>query len=202
MSKADSDAPSSSGKKETGADVAAAIPFWKRGSWSLWKPCLGIFLVGLGADFLTKIWAINALKPEWYGYRVPPEIAVQTPVVPIIPGFLRFVYAQNEGAAFSILYGHTTLLAFISLAATIGLIYFWRILPEKEIWGRVGTTLILSGAVGNMYDRFFRGYVVDFIDAYVVINNESWHWPTFNIADSCICVGAAILAWRLLAGKI
>ncbi|MCC5875155.1 MAG: signal peptidase II [Candidatus Sumerlaeia bacterium] len=180
----------------------AELPFWKRGYWSLWQASLGVFLFGLIADFVTKIWALQALKPEWYGYQVPPEIAAQTPVIDIIPGFLRFYYAQNEGAAFSILYGYTTLLAFISLAATIGLLWFWRVLPKGEVWGRIATAMILSGAVGNMYDRFFRGYVVDFIDAYVVLNEQAWHWPTFNIADSFICVGAAILAWRLITGKI
>lgn len=163
---------------------------------------LGVFLVGLVADLLTKLWAIHALRPDWWP-RPPSQAAWDArPEITIIPGFFRFVYAENEGAAFSILYGHVTLLALISLVASIGLIWFWYSLPAGEKWGRLATILILSGAVGNLFDRAFRGSVVDFIDVYIVLGGESHHWPTFNIADSCICVGAGILAWRLLAGKI
>jgi signal peptidase II len=178
------------------------VPAWKRGSWDLWPLSAGLFLFWLVADHATKLWAIRALKPEWHGYRVPPELEATRPIIDIIPGFLRFFYAENRGAAFSILYGQTFFLGIISLIATVGLIWFWRSLRPDEWWGRVATALILSGAVGNMIDRFGRGYVVDFIDAYVIWGTNSYHWPTFNIADSCICVGAVVLGWRLLMGKI
>lgn len=173
-------------QSKAGAPAAEEKPIPGRFAW--WKPSLALFLFWLVADHLTKWWAIMALKPEY----LPP------PVIDIIPGFLRLIYAENTGAAFSLLEGQTFLLGLISLAAIAGLCWFWYILPAEEVWGRAAVALVTSGAVGNMIDRFGRGYVVDFIDAYV----GQYHWPTFNIADSCICVGAAILAFRFLKGKI
>lgn len=172
------------------------------GGTALLQPSLGLFVFWLVADVLTKLWAIRALRPEWWS-QVPTQAMWDSrPEITLIPGFFRLVYAENQGAAFSILYGHVTVLAIISLVASVGLIWFWYTLPAGEKWGRFATALILSGAVGNLFDRALRGHVVDFIDVYIILGGESHHWPTFNIADSCICVGAAILAWRLLAGKI
>ncbi len=164
-----------------------------------WKMSLAIVLGWLAIDHATKFWAIAVLKPEWWG-RAEPTAAMwaNRPDIPIIPGLLRFVYAENTGAAFSMLYGRVTLLGIISLVAIAGLVWFWRQLPAGEKWGRAAVALIVSGAIGNMIDRFARGYVVDFIDAYW----GQYHWPTFNIADSCICVGAGILAVLFLKGRI
>ena len=176
--------------KETKKESAKASEKEKpeAGGMAMWRISASVFLVGLVLDHLTKFWAVAALKPE----------GIQIPRIPIIPGLLQFVYAENTGAAFSFMTGKTFLLGLISLAATIGLSWFWYSLPAREKWGRAAAAMILSGAVGNMIDRFARGYVVDFIDAYW----KTHHWPTFNVADSLICVGAAILAVRFLQGKI
>lgn len=169
------------------------------GGVDYWKPCLSIALVFLAIDHLTKWWAMEVLRPEgWIHGALTWEIWNSREVIDIIPGLLRLAYAENTGAAFSILDGQVGLLAVISLVASGALVWFWYSLPKQEAWGRVAVALILSGAVGNMIDRVFRGYVVDFIDAYI----GSYHWPTFNIADSCICVGAGILIVRFLQKKI
>ena len=169
------------------------------GGHAYWRLSLALATVWLAIDHLTKWWAIEALKPAWWDLEVlPPGMDPTRPTIPVIPGLLQFVYAENTGAAFSFMTGRTTALGFISLAASVALYLFWKTLPAREVWGRVAVALIFSGAVGNLIDRFFRGYVVDFIDAYY----GSYHWPTFNIADSCICVGAAILVVRFLQKKI
>lgn len=178
----------------TPAPAATPAPQPAGASNRYWQLSLALFVVFLALDHLTKWWAIVALKPEWWGFTPTLEQWLARPVIPVIPGFLQFVYAENKGAAFSILYGHVEVLAGFSVLATAGLIWFWRTLPPDDIWSRGATALVLSGAVGNAIDRIFRGFVVDFIDAYI----GEYHWPVFNIADSCICVGAVVLAWKLV----
>jgi signal peptidase II len=159
------------------------------GKLAYWKLAAVLFVTFLILDHATKLWSIDRLKHIGPG----PE-----PVIHVIQGFLALRYDENTGAAFSILEGRTTLLGFVSLVAVFGLCgYFWM-LPAREPWGRAALALILSGAVGNMIDRFYRGYVVDFILAYW----RNYYWPTFNVADTCICVGAGILAFRFAKGKI
>lgn len=161
----------------------------EHGGFACWKLSLAIFFIGFIIDHATKFWAEVALRPT---------VGARVPVIPIIPGLLEFRYAQNTGAAFSILDGNVLILGFVSIAASIALVWFWKSLPANEVWGRAAVALVLSGAVGNMIDRFFRGFVVDFILAYY----KDYYWPVFNVADSCICVGAVILAVRFLKGKI
>jgi len=67
----------------------------------------------------------------------------------------------------------------------------------KLMLGIVGCTLILAGAAGNLYDRFAYGYVVDFLDFYI----GAYHWPAFNVADSCITVGAGLLLLDSVTGS-
>ncbi len=89
------------------------------------------------------------------------------------------ISVRNTGAGFGILQGQTFYLGLISLAVTGGLIYYYPKIP-KDKWTQIFYTLFLGGTIGNMLDRFFRGYVIDFI-------NFSW-WPAFNIADSCLTI--------------
>lgn len=169
------------------------------GGFAHWPLSLGVLVTLFVIDHLTKFWAEKALKPEWWGVFKPTlEMWESRPAIPIIPGYLQFVYAENTGAAFSMLDGHVTLLGIISVAATIGLFFFWKSLPADEVWGRIAIAVITSGAIGNMIDRLFRGFVVDFIDAYI----GRHHWPTFNVADSSICVGAVILIILYMRGRI
>jgi len=109
---------------------------------------------------------------------------------PLIKNILHATYIQNTGAGFGILKGWNTILIFISLII-IGIIlfYFDRIIKEKSI--HIPIALILGGAIGNLIDRIFLGYVIDFIDFRI--------WPAFNIADSCITIGALwliIYLWK------
>jgi signal peptidase II len=71
------------------------------------------------------------------------------------------------------------------------LVFYYLRLRPQENWLKTGVVLILSGAVGNLFDRLTMHKVTDFID--VGIPGYAWRWPTFNIADSCVCVGVGIL---------
>ena len=105
-------------------------------------------------------------------------------------GVLRFSYVENEGAAFGMLSEHRWIFMVLSIGAIVVLLlYLWKWPPESK-WACVAIALIAGGGVGNMIDRVFLGYVVDFIDFYLFPN--VWVW-VFNIADSCVCVGGGIL---------
>lgn len=112
----------------------------------------------------------------------------------LIPGFLNLTHIQNRGAIFGffsqsgsrLVYLLITLASLVALALVI--YYFFKTSPSEKLM-KISLSLILGGALGNLMDRIFRGYVIDFMDFYV----KKWHWPSFNIADSCISIGAILL---------
>ena len=113
-----------------------------------------------------------------------------------ITPFLRLIYTENTGAAFGILadqgdWALWLLSGFSALACLFIGVWLWKKPPTAD---SLALSLVLGGAMGNFIDRVQFGYVVDFIDAYVGV----YHWPTFNIADSAITLGATVLFWRLL----
>jgi len=113
----------------------------------------------------------------------------------IFPG-LDFTLVHNTGAAFSFLSDaggwQRWLFLIISLAASIVLIVWLYRLKASQFFLSTSLALILGGALGNLYDRIFLGYVVDFIDFYYGM----YHWPVFNIADASITLGAVFLIFE------
>ena len=107
---------------------------------------------------------------------------------PVIEGFFSLTYVQNRGAAWGILAGWRV--ALVALAAVMLFVlarYREKIFGPRAI-GRVSFVLLVAGIIGNVIDRVFLGYVVDFLDFYVGAS----HFPAFNVADSCICVGVGL----------
>lgn len=104
----------------------------------------------------------------------------------IIPGVLNFTSVRNLGAAWSVLSGHVWLLLGFGLVAGIGIIVFFRRLAEGCVERYWALLLIISGIIGNSFDRAYHGEVVDFIHVHYY---NVWHYPVFNIADMAICVG-------------
>jgi signal peptidase II len=154
--------------------------FWKFG-----------YLIAAGAVFMidqaTKAWAVRRLRFE----------GDQT----VIPGFLNFIYAQNPGVAFSMLDDHgdagrwgLSVVAFV--AAALVLYFFWKT-PRSDDRILGALALLLAGIVGNVVDRSRLGFVVDFID----VQFGSWHYPTFNVADMAICLGAGLLVLDMFLSK-
>ena len=134
-----------------------------------------ISAVMFGADQLTKLLIVNRF--------IPGESA------PLLPSILHLTYVQNRGAAFGLLQGQQPL--FVALAIlVIGWLGRELMKPATSRLMAVGAALVLGGAAGNLLDRIRLGYVVDFIDIRV--------WPVFNIGDSAITIGVALLLWHSL----
>ncbi len=112
--------------------------------------------------------------------------------IPIMPYF-NLTYVHNTGAAFSFLSqaGGWQRWFFAGLALTVSVIItVWLArLKKHETLLAVALSLVLGGAVGNLVDRLLYGYVIDFLDVYY----QDWHWPAFNIADSAITLGVALM---------
>jgi signal peptidase II len=112
---------------------------------------------------------------------------------PVLGRFLALTYAENTGGAFSILNSQKGLFIVVALIAVIALTAAYHRYQNRNLLVSAALALALGGAVGNMIDRIRQGYVVDFFDLKV--------WPIFNIADSAITVGIALLAWQFLFTK-
>lgn len=119
--------------------------------------------------------------------------------IEVVPGFFRFVYAENPGAAWGILrdaplYVRIVFLQIVSLAAMLLILFVvWKV-PPAHVVSVVALAAIMGGAVGNFVERFSRHVVVDFMDMYV----KNAHWPTYNVADIGITVGVALLFIQIL----
>ncbi len=117
----------------------------------------------------------------------------------VISGFFNLTHIRNRGAIFGsfsqsgnqLVYW---LLTLTSLAALALVVYFFLKTPTAERFMLFSLSFILAGALGNLTDRVFRGYVIDFIDFYI----KKWHWPAFNLADSSISIGAVFLIFIIL----
>ena len=147
----------------------------------------GYLLAAFGiymADQASKAWAVKMLR---FG-----EERV------VVPGFFQFIYTENPGIAFGQLqeggsFGRWFFVILAVLAALAVLYYFMRT-PRNDDRVLGACALLLAGIAGNLTDRARLGYVVDFI----VLHAGQYHWPTFNIADASITVGALLLAYDLI----
>lgn len=112
-------------------------------------------------------------------------------VIPLVPGFFNLTHVHNTGAAFSMLHDSNRFFTVLSLTVFAALVVLRR--HFSGFLMEAGWILILSGILGNVTDRILRGHVVDFLD----FQFGNYHWPAFNVADSCICVAASLF---LLSG--
>ena len=121
--------------------------------------------------------------------------------VSVVPGHFRIVHSENPGAAFGMLAEGNPILRAAVLIGVSAIVLFF---VASALWSRtstfttpatrIGLSLILGGAIGNLFDRVSRGTVTDFLEVY----NGTWSFPAFNVADSAITVGAAFLLVDLL----
>lgn len=115
--------------------------------------------------------------------------------IQVIDGFFNITYVRNTGVAFGILDPirspvKSTLLAALTVVAAAGIVLYSIRTPTSFRLLQVALSLIFAGAVGNLFDRVRYGYVIDFIEVYY----RSYRWPSFNVADSAITIGVALLA--------
>src|ERR1035441_6003469 len=123
-------------------------------------------------------------------------------VHPVIPGFFDIVHSQNRGVAFGLMnesnsaWRTVVLIAFSAAALLLVAGLLWRA-SRLDRWTVAGLALVLGGAAGNLFDRILWGRVTDFLEFYI----GDLHWPTFNVADSCIVIGSGLLLLELLRPK-
>ena len=135
-----------------------------------------IILLGIIADRVTKLWALNTLT--------------KSEGIVVLKNFFDLSYLENKGAAFGIYQNKQIYLSGITLLIIIGMIYYlFKYKPKSKIL-RISFSLIISGAIGNLDDRLAYNFVVDFIQVHYKGN----YFPTFNIADSLVVVGTCLLA--------
>ena len=146
----------------------------------LWTCAAVIFL----ADQLSKHWITARLTLGSYGSRG----------IAVIPGFFNLVHVGNTGAAWSMFTGRSTLLALLAVGTLVA-IYFGRShLGLRQIVPQFCFGLLCGGTVGNLIDRVAHGHVTDFLDFHF----GDYIFPTFNIADSAICIGVfGYILWSL-----
>jgi signal peptidase II len=151
---------------------------------------------------------------KWLILKRFPEYGSPENVIEVIPGFFHLVRVHNTGMAFGVLNGfeHANwVFGAIALAALAGITALWRKGAFPDRITKTAAALLVSGILGNLTDRLLpgRGYVVDFLDFklpfYDLVDKTSGgHFPSFNVADSCICVAAGLLilsAFRPPAGS-
>ncbi|HVE73116.1 MAG TPA: signal peptidase II [Thermoanaerobaculia bacterium] len=137
--------------------------------------------------------AVIILLDIWTKHLVLKSIQLHE-AVSVIPNFFQIVHVRNDGAAFGL--GANASNAIVPVLLNVGaiavfcvvVVYAFRTAVTDRLL-QTGLHLILGGAIGNLLDRFRFGYVVDFLDVYV----GTHHWPAFNVADSAICIGIALL---------
>ena len=140
----------------------------------------------LAADQCSKAWIAGRLPFNTYGDG--------TGAIRIVKGFFYLVHVGNTGAAWSMLTGQSALLATLALLTLVA-IYFWReALGLRDQLAQVCFGLLCGGIIGNLFDRITRGHVIDFVD----LHFGSYIYPTFNVADSGICIGVLLFLWQSL----
>src|SRR5215470_4827063 len=142
---------------------------------------LGVAVLVVVLDQLTKRLAEDRLR----GQRS----------VPLIDDILRLTYVENRGAAFGLLQDQTAFFVFVGIVVIGVIAASYRYLPRSGFLLHLALGLQLGGAIGNLLDRVRQGYVVDFVDFGYRAN---W-WPVFNVADSAIVIGVALMALNALS---
>lgn len=129
-------------------------------------------------DQLTKVWAADSLS--------------KIGSVPILGEFLKFTYTENTGAAFSMLQGKRIFLILFPAVLTLAALIIIVTQHFKSVLFNISLVLLSAGGIGNLIDRIFRGYVIDFIDFNAI------HFAVFNVADICVTLGVALLIIDIL----
>jgi len=177
-----------------------------------WTFLIVVALLVLAADQATKFLAVKHLTTAFqqenaltFGEQVSAYLSKKHPAPAerhdFIPVFWSHRYAENPGAAWSFAanWPENVRIPFFHLVSLTALVliglYYSKLLPNQKIL-KVALSLVMGGAAGNLADRLQRGYVIDFIDWH--LNDPEWvtrmHWPTFNVADTGISVGVALIA--------
>eukprot|EP01031_Cornospumella_fuschlensis_P049751 gene49751-60904_t len=153
-----------------------------------YRVLLGLAVMVFVLDQLTKLWIAKTLPYGTYGELYG--------AIRVIKGFFYLVHVGNTGAAWSMFTGQSVMLAVLA-GGTIVAIYFWRAaLGLRDRFAQIAFGLLCGGIVGNLVDRIAYGHVIDFVD----LHFGTYVYPTFNVADSGICIGVFLYLWQNLRG--
>ena len=189
--------------------------------WKLLALLAGFWFV---ADQVTKYLAVEHLtrafdvaRAQTPGEKLHAFVAqkdllergLADPIPVVVTPFWQHRYTQNRGAAWGVLAGagekfRVPFFYLVSVVAIIFIFSYYRKLSNNQRYMQIALALVLGGAVGNALDRLLRGYVIDFIDWHWFDPNwmrPGLHWPTFNVADSGITIGLAMLFAEMLFVK-
>lgn len=137
-------------------------------------------------DRLTKFMALRGLT-EYVPYK--------------ITSFFNLTLSYNKGAAFSFLNQASGwqmwFFGGLAIIVSVALLIWLSRISYRERWLSIALALIIGGALSNLIDRIYYGHVIDFLQLHVA----NWYWPTFNVADSAICIGAFMLLWDAMRKK-
>lgn len=148
---------------------------------------IGLAVALLVLDQVTKGWIVSRLPYPSYGAAS----------IPVIPGFFHLAHVGNTGAAWSMFTGQSLVLGILA-ASTLVAIFIWRrALGLRDRETQLSFGLLCGGIAGNLIDRLIHGHVVDFID----LHFGSYIYPTFNVADSGICVGVILYLYQSLRNR-
>lgn len=167
-----------------------------------WSKARGLFKIPTAKEQIT-FWFVSAIcvaADLWSKTAVFDWLSTKPYQEVTFNSWLRFVMRENAGAAFSMMHGHRFTLVAVSLIAfiAIALIFYSGIIKGKLL--TINLALFFGGVVGNLYDRVFNdGLVRDFIDVY--LKPFDYHWPTFNVADSLLCISLGIFVLHSIFSK-
>jgi len=153
--------------------------------------------VAMVADQITKWWILFVALPCFSGPPGPWCVAQAPPIE--VTGFFNLVMAWNRGVSFGLFAHEADVMPYVLIAVALaitGFLVVWLRRTDR-VFQAVCIGLVIGGAIGNVIDRFRFGAVADFLD----VHAAGWHWPAFNIADSCIVVGVLLLVADGLFGK-
>ena len=162
--------------RDSSASGMSSIPYYIKSV----LPLLAVAIPTLLLDRVSK-WLVQRYIAWGTGYSV-------------IPGFFNLRHDTNTGAAFGILSGQRTLLIGVTIVALVFIfVYYFQFRHSR--WMRIALGFLLGGAVGNFIDRLYLGRVIDFLQ--FGIESKHLFWPTFNVADVSVCIGAGMLIFYL-----
>jgi signal peptidase II len=150
-------------------------------------PLVGVAFPMFIIDQLTK-WLIQAnIRPGHH-----------EDIIPIIKGIFNIRHDTNNGAAFGLMPGQNVMLIIVTILA-IALIFVYYRHFRDSLWMKIALGFLLGGALGNFADRVRFGAVIDFLQ--FGVENAGWWWPTFNVADVSVCIGAGMLIVHLIRNR-
>ncbi|WP_300408111.1 signal peptidase II [Lagierella sp.] len=142
-----------------------------------------IIILAILIDQITKYLAIGLKKGS----------------IGIIDSYLNLIYVENRGAAFGILQGKKFFLTFVTLGVILAMsFYLYKGYNKFSLISKIGLSLIIGGAIGNLIDRVFRHYVIDFIS---VTFPNGYDFPVFNVADICVVIGTIFIILAFFTTK-